>query len=100
MVRVFQAMFINHDEAMHYSDTTQNIDTFAVAKTSNLNEELGQIRYVFSDKTGTLTRNIMVFKKCSIAGVVFDEENKVDEKMMTNEMVRDFLILMSICHTV
>ena len=33
------------------------------AQASNLNEELGQIEYVFSDKTGTLTSNIMEFKK-------------------------------------
>ncbi len=38
----------------------------AIARTSNLNEDLGQIEYVFSDKTGTLTRNIMEFKKCFI----------------------------------
>jgi phospholipid-transporting ATPase len=33
------------------------------AQSSNLNEELGQIDFIFSDKTGTLTRNEMVFKK-------------------------------------
>ena len=39
------------------------------AQSSNLNEELGQIEYVFSDKTGTLTCNVMEFKKFA-AGVL------------------------------
>lgn len=42
-------------------------------KTWNISDDLGQIEYVFSDKTGTLTQNIMEFKKCSIQGVTFGE---------------------------
>lgn len=45
--------------------------TPALARNSNLNEELGQVKYVFSDKTGTLTENIMAFKKCSVMGSVY-----------------------------
>lgn len=46
-------------------------DTPAAARTSNLNDELGQVKYVFSDKTGTLTENVMLFKKCTIGGIIY-----------------------------
>jgi len=42
--------------------------TSAVIQTSRLMEELGQINYIFSDKTGTLTCNIMEFKKLCLLG--------------------------------
>lgn len=48
-------------------------DTPCVPKTWNISDDLGQIEYVFSDKTGTLTQNVMEFQKCSIHGVAYGE---------------------------
>jgi magnesium-transporting ATPase (P-type) len=52
IIRLFQSLLINWDEKMYYEDK----DTPAKARTTTLNEELGQIEYIFSDKTGTLTQ--------------------------------------------
>jgi len=51
--------------------------TPTTVQTSNLNEELGQIEYVFSDKTGTLTKNYMEFKKLVAKGVPFGNLKKI-----------------------
>jgi phospholipid-transporting ATPase len=79
VVKFQQAQLINSDLDMYYAKT----DTPALCRTSSLVEELGQIEYVFSDKTGTLTCNEMEFKCCTVAGVAYsevvDESKKGDE---------------------
>jgi phospholipid-transporting ATPase len=82
VVKFQQAQLINSDLDMYYDKT----DTPALCRTSSLVEELGQIEYIFSDKTGTLTRNEMEFKMCTIAGVAYAEKRSDD----TPEGVRTF----------
>ncbi|XP_053154211.1 phospholipid-transporting ATPase ID-like isoform X3 [Hemicordylus capensis] len=64
IIRLGNSFYIDWDRKMYFPLN----DTPAQARTTTLNEELGQIKYVFSDKTGTLTQNIMVFNKCCIHG--------------------------------
>ena len=67
IIRMGQSWLIDWDVQMWDATT----DTPAVARTTTLNEELGQIQYIFSDKTGTLTQNIMMFLKCTIDGTSY-----------------------------
>ncbi|XP_037913850.1 phospholipid-transporting ATPase ID isoform X2 [Hermetia illucens] len=69
VIRFAQSFLINWDDKMYYEKTK----THAKARTTTLNEELGQIQYIFSDKTGTLTQNIMTFNKCSINGRAYGD---------------------------
>jgi len=59
-------IFINIDVNMYHAET----DTPANAR-STIVTDLGQIKYIFSDKTGTLTQNVMKFKRCSVDGILF-----------------------------
>ncbi|KAK6157723.1 hypothetical protein DH2020_011971 [Rehmannia glutinosa] len=116
IVKVLQSIFINQDVLMYYEET----DKPAHARTSNLNEELGQVDTILSDKTGTLTCNSMEFIKCSIAGkdIVehpvdspkksfvkgfnFDDERIVNGNWVNeqhSDVVQKFFRLLAVCHT-
>ncbi|KAH6556188.1 hypothetical protein KP509_1Z197900 [Ceratopteris richardii] len=77
IIKVLQSIFINSDIELYYMET----DKPASARTSNLNEELGQVSTILSDKTGTLTRNEMEFFKCSIAGISYGTGKTEVEKV-------------------
>lgn len=101
--KLVQAWFIVEDREL----LTKNIEDRKVSvKNSDLNEELGQIQYIFTDKTGTLTKNQMELKKCWIKGEYFlnDALNNVTENSLFNLdftclNVETFWMCVALCHT-
>ncbi|XP_032902779.1 phospholipid-transporting ATPase IC-like isoform X1 [Amblyraja radiata] len=123
LLHVAQSFFIKWDLEMYCEES----DTPANARTTTLNEELGQIKYIFSDKTGTLTQNILAFKKCCIDGQIYGNQydgaaatmadlswntyadgklkfydSSLVQLVQSGEQpgVRDFFKLLALCHTV
>ncbi len=79
VVKFVQGYFIQWDHTIY--DISKDMST--KAQSSNLNEELGTVHYIFSDKTGTLTQNIMEFKKFSVGNYAYGESNpKIDQEQM------------------
>uniref|UniRef100_A0AAR2KTJ9 Phospholipid-transporting ATPase n=1 Tax=Pygocentrus nattereri TaxID=42514 RepID=A0AAR2KTJ9_PYGNA len=103
MQKFLGSFFIGWDLDLYHEESDQR----AQVNTSDLNEELGQVEYVFTDKTGTLTENEMQFRECSINGIKYQE---INGKLVPEGMTDDtpdasreeelFLKAVSLCHTV
>ncbi|XP_042707062.2 phospholipid-transporting ATPase IG isoform X7 [Chrysemys picta bellii] len=108
MQKFLGSFFIAWDKEMY----DEEIKEGALVNTSDLNEELGQVEYVFTDKTGTLTENSMKFIECCIDGHKYKEGiSEVDGFSHTDgplkyygkaEKCREelFLRALCLCHTV
>ena len=79
IIKMAQGIFIHWDTKL-YSKTQH---CFCWAKTVSINEELGKVNFIFSDKTGTLTQNKLSFKYCIIGSKLyknFGSENQFQRK--------------------
>ncbi|KAG2383553.1 hypothetical protein C9374_004224 [Naegleria lovaniensis] len=83
-----------------------------IVRNSSIPEELGRINYLFSDKTGTLTQNVMIFKKLHLGNISFDEDALTDifehvektyrrQGVSNNDLqVKEFIEALALCHNV
>lgn len=113
LVNVGQAFVLSNDRQIYDED----LDCAAVVRSSNLCQELGMVSNIFSDKTGTLTRNEMKFVKFVVNGIFYDVEQSencpvlnaiakgknepkggVEHKQA--ESLLNFFRCLAVCHTV
>jgi phospholipid-translocating P-type ATPase (flippase) len=111
LVNVGQAFLIQSDEKLY----REELDVACIVRSSNLVQELGMVSNVFSDKTGTLTRNEMNLVKFVINGTLHDiqpaEGDNPEDKQVTGsaysarfgqdqELFYEFFRCLITCHTV
>ncbi|XP_052900853.1 phospholipid-transporting ATPase IF [Anopheles moucheti] len=105
MAKFLGGFYLEWDPDLYDEETDQQ----CIVNTSDINEELGQVSLLFSDKTGTLTKNIMIFQQCSINGRQYEQKGRRlqevgrQQAFKINELssqVYDFFQALAVCHTV
>jgi phospholipid-transporting ATPase len=118
LVKIIQGFLIFYDAEIYDLDLKKP----ATCRTTDLIEELGQVEFIFSDKTGTLTQNSMVLKKCFVNNKIYgmNQTEKEDCKFTINgdltaahkiqsdnyddkkdkQKLEDFFFLLALCHNV
>ncbi|XP_072612815.1 phospholipid-transporting ATPase VB isoform X9 [Vulpes vulpes] len=85
LVKLGQVFFLHNDLDLYDEKTDLSIQCRAL----NITEDLGQIQYVFSDKTGTLTENKMVFRRCTIMGSEYSHQENAKRLETPKELDSD-----------
>uniref|UniRef100_A0A8C5WV84 Phospholipid-transporting ATPase n=1 Tax=Laticauda laticaudata TaxID=8630 RepID=A0A8C5WV84_LATLA len=97
MQKFLGSYFLTWDEEMFDEETGEG----PLVNTSDLNEELGQVEYVFTDKTGTLTENNMEFIECCIEGHIYIPHVICNGQILhDSEREELFFRALCLCHTV
>ncbi|XP_025085934.1 probable phospholipid-transporting ATPase VA isoform X2 [Pomacea canaliculata] len=97
LVKLGQVYFITQDLELYDEESDKRMECRAL----NITEDLGQIEYIFSDKTGTLTENKMEFKGCTIGGVdyphfpdeEFSSESNFDSRISVTNFSRNSSVM-------
>uniref|UniRef100_A0A8C1RJB9 Phospholipid-transporting ATPase n=1 Tax=Cyprinus carpio TaxID=7962 RepID=A0A8C1RJB9_CYPCA len=114
IVKLGQVYFIQNDLDLY----NPVLDTGVQCRALNITEDLGQIQYLFSDKTGTLTENRMLFRRCTVAGTEYphhENDPQLQAKLNTLSSpmrspfrqeaaeishILDFFLALTVCNTV